>query len=228
MTDSARITRRAFALLALAFAVSAAPAVAIAQSPDSTLDRAVAAYATIKTARIAFMQTIDNALTGSTVTSRGELQQRRPSRFAVNFQEPAGDRIVSDGQYVWVYLPSTNPGQVIRAKLGADVGAPDFAAQFLESPRKSYTVTGGSAATIDGAATHSVVLTPRRADSPFQKVTLWVNDSDALLRRVETVDQSGVVRRITVTKFGKNAPVDANAFVFHVPAGVKVYDGPTG
>jgi outer membrane lipoprotein carrier protein len=222
MNTSARFFVGAFALAGVA--ISAAPAAA--QSADSTLDRAVAAYATIKTARIAFTQSIDNALTGSTVTSRGELQQRRPARFAINFEEPSGDRIVSDGKYVWVYLPSTNPGQVIRAKLGADVGAPDFAAQFLEAPRKSYTVSGGSAATVEGSATHSVVLTPKSTESPFSKVTLWVNDSDALLRRVETVDGSGVVRRITVTKFTRNAPVDANAFVFHVPAGVKVFDGP--
>lgn len=199
-----------------------------AQSADSTLDRAVAAYATVKTARIAFTQTIDNSLTGTKVESRGELQQRRPSRFSVKFEEPAGDRIVSDGQYVWVYLPSTNPGQVIRAKLGADADAPDFAAQFLESPRKSYTVSGGAAATIDGTATHSVVLAPKSTSSPFQKVTLWVNDSDALLHRVETVDGSGVVRRITVTRFVRNGPVDPNAFVFRIPAGVKVYDGPGG
>jgi outer membrane lipoprotein carrier protein len=225
MTDSVRSTRP-FALLALALATIAVPARATAQSVDSTLDRAVAAYATLKTARIEFTQTIDNALTGTAVTSHGELQQRRPSRYSVKFDDPAGDRIVSDGQYVWVYLPSTNPGQVIRAKIGADVGAPDFAAQFLESPRKSYTVSGGSATTIDGAATHSVVLRPKSKDSPFQKVTLWVNDGDALLRRVETVDGSGVVRRITVTRFERNAPVDASAFVFHVPAGVKVFDGP--
>jgi len=142
------------------------------------------------------------------VTSQGELQQRRPSRFAVTFADPPGDRIVSDGQWVWVYLPSTNPGQVIRAKVGAEgAGATDFAAQFLEAPRKSYTVSGGSAAAIDGSATHAVVLTPKSTSSPFTKVTLWVNDGDALLRRVETVDQSGVVRRITVTKFARNAPV---------------------
>jgi outer membrane lipoprotein carrier protein len=197
-----------------------------AQSADSTLDRAVAAYATVRTARISFTQTIDNSLTGTKVTTDGELQQRRPSLFAVKFAEPSGDRIVSDGRWVWVYLPSTNPGQVIRAKLGADVGAPDFAAQFLESPRKSYTVSGGAAASIDGSATHSVVLTPKSKESPFSKVTLWVNDGDALLRRVETVDQSGVTRLITVTKFARNAAVDASAFVFKVPAGVKVFDGP--
>jgi outer membrane lipoprotein carrier protein len=211
-------------MTAVAIAASVAPLAA--QSADSTLDRAVAAYATVKTARIAFTQTIDNSLTGTSVTSHGELQQRRPSRFSVKFDDPAGDRIVSDGQFVWVYLPSTNPGQVIRAKLGADVGAPDFAAQFLESPRTSYTVSGGSAATIDGDATHAVILAPKSTSSPFTKVTLWVNDGDALLRRVETVDGSGVVRRITVTRFARNAPVDANAFVFHVPAGVKVFDGP--
>ncbi|HLB09549.1 MAG TPA: outer membrane lipoprotein chaperone LolA [Gemmatimonadaceae bacterium] len=211
------------ALLGIAFAASPLAA----QSADSTLDRAVAAYATVKTARISFSQTIDNSLTGTTVTSQGELQQRRPSRFAVTFADPPGDRIVSDGQWVWVYLPSTNPGQVIRAKLGAEgAGATDFAAQFLEAPRKSYTVSGGSATSIDGSATHAVVLTPKSTSSPFSKVTLWVNDGDALLRRVETVDQSGVVRRITVTKFARNAPVDAKAFVFKVPAGVKVFDGP--
>jgi len=213
------------AAMAFGLALSAAPLAA--QSADSALDRAVAAYATVKTARISFTQTIDNSLTGTTATTQGELQQRRPSRFAVTFAEPSGDRIVSDGQWVWVYLPSTNPGQVIRAKVGADgAGAPDFAAQFLEAPRKSYTVSGGSAATIDGSATHAVVLTPKSTSSPFSKVTLWVNDGDAFLRRVETIDGSGVVRRITVTKFARNTPVDANAFVFKVPAGVKVFDGP--
>ena len=146
----------------------------------------------------------------------------------MTFEEPAGDRIVSDGQYVWVYLPSTNPGQVIRAKLGR-MWAHRTSRRNSSNRRARVTrCREGRAATIDGAATHSVVLMPKSAESPFQKVTLWINDSDALLRRVETVDQSGVVRRITVTKFGKNAPVDANAFVFHVPAGVKVYDGPAG
>ena len=216
------------ALAASAFlGVSLVTAPLAAQSADSTLDRAVAAYATVKTARISFSQTIDNVLTGTTVSSQGELQQRRPSRFAVIFAEPSGDRIVSDGEWVWVYLPSTNPGQVIRAKLGSDgAGAPDFAAQFLEAPRRSYTVSGGAVATVGESATHSVVLTPKSSASPFSKVTLWVNDSDALLRQVETVDQSGVTRRITVTKFARNAPVDAKAFVFKVPAGVKVFDGP--
>jgi outer membrane lipoprotein carrier protein len=213
------------AATAFGLVLSAAPLAA--QSADSALDRAVAAYATVKTARISFTQTIDNSLTGTTATTQGELQQRRPSRFAVTFAEPSGDRIVSDGRWVWVYLPSTNPGQVIRAKVGAEgAGAPDFAAQFLEAPRKSYTVSGGSATTIDGSATHAVVLTPKSTSSPFSKVTLWVNDGDAFLRRVETVDGSGVVRRITVTKFARNTPVDANAFVFKVPAGVKVFDGP--
>ena len=36
----------------------------------------------------------------------------------------------------------------------------------------------------------------------------------------------GLERLITVTKFARNAAVDANAFVFKVPAGVKVFDGP--
>lgn len=224
MTHSIRLTRGRFALPALALAMSAAPAAAAAQSPDGTLDRAVAAYATIKTARIAFTQTIDNALTGSTVSSRGELQQRRPSRFAVTFEEPAGDRIVSDGRYVWVYLPSTNPGQVIRTNLDSSgVQVPDVATWFLDSPDTRYTISSAGTATIDGHATTAVTLVPKDKSLPFAKATIWVDDDDSLIRQVETIDTQGLKRRIELTRLTPNATLDKDAFQFKVPKGVKVF-----
>src|SRR6184192_1234673 len=86
-----------------------------AQSPvDATIDRAVAAYKLLKTTRATFEQTITNSLTGSVVTSRGVSEQQSPGRFAFRFTDPKGDRIIGDGKMVWLYLPSTNPDQVIR------------------------------------------------------------------------------------------------------------------
>ena len=54
---------------------------------------------------------------------------------------PAGDRIVADGKWVWVYLPSATPDQVIRMPVGDGHSTPaggavslDFISQFLTDP----------------------------------------------------------------------------------------------
>ena len=100
------------------------------------LDRAVARWAKVKTARATFEQTIVNSLTGNTLTATGEYQQQRPGKLSVRFDNPATDRIVADGKQVWLYLPSTAPGQVIRSSLAdGGTGTVDLSAQFLTAPR---------------------------------------------------------------------------------------------
>ena len=46
---------------------------------------------------------------------RGRCSSAFPGSYLVTFTIPAGDRIVSDGRVVWVYLPSTNPGPGAQA-----------------------------------------------------------------------------------------------------------------
>ena len=65
----------------------------------------------LQSARASFEQVVTNPLTGSKLQSRGEFEQARPDRFAFRFADPKGDVIVSDGKFVWVYLPSSTPGQ---------------------------------------------------------------------------------------------------------------------
>ncbi|HEX6534212.1 MAG TPA: outer membrane lipoprotein carrier protein LolA [Gemmatimonadaceae bacterium] len=206
-----------------AWGLAAAPAVA--QTAEQTVDRAVKAYAKIHTVRATFTQRLTNPLTGSEVTSHGELQQRIPGYLSVRFTDPAGDRIVADGKAVWVYLPSTNPGQVIKAPLASgSAGAPDVASWFLDSPKTRYKISAGGTASIEGHATHAVVLVPRDSTIPFTKATVWVDDDDALLRQFETTDANGVVRRVTIERIVPNAKLDRGAFTFRVPKGVRVFE----
>src|SRR5258708_12956549 len=51
------------------------------------LDRAVAAWAKVKTVRATFEQTITNSLTGRTMTTTGEYQMERPGRLPVTFAD---------------------------------------------------------------------------------------------------------------------------------------------
>ena len=214
---------RTVTITSLILAAAAGPLAA--QTPQAVLDHAIDTYQKIRTARVTFTQQVTNPLTGSAATSHGELLQRRPGYLAVNFSDPAGDRIVADGKWVWIYLPSTNPGQVIRQRMDADrAGVPDITAQLLDAPKERYDVAGAGTATIAGHATHAITLTAKSKDVPFAKATLWVDDDDGLVRRFETTDQNGLVRRVTVDAIKVNAPIDQSAFSFHPPRGVKVFD----
>ena len=214
--------------VALTIGVGAGDAAASAtpKKQADLLDRAVAAWAKVKTVRGTFEQSIVNPLTGRTMTTTGEYQQDRPAKLNVSFAGPSSDRIVADGKFVWLFLPSSAPEQVIKAPLGAGgTGTLDLTAQFLVAPRSRYNVAQTGTATVSGRATHAFELVPKTAaGAPFKTATVWIDDVDASIRQFEVTETTGVQRRIRLTSFKSNAPVVAKAFVFTVPAGVRVVE----
>jgi len=194
-----------------------------AQAPEATIDRAVKAYARVKSARATFEQTLTNPLTGNTQVARGEYLQQSPGRLAVTFTQPKGDRIVNDGKAVWVYLPSSAPGQVIKLSPAAGAGSVDLLGTFLDAPRSKYDMAAAGTAVVGSRKTHAVTLTPRKP-MQFTKAVVWIDDADATVRQFEVTDNMGLVRRVRLTSLTLNGPVNRAAFSFTPPAGVKVYD----
>ena len=206
--------------------VIACVAFADAQSPSATLDRAVRAYKNVKTVRATFTQTITNPLLGVTVTSAGELVQRRPNHVAVRFTDPAGDRIVADGAWVWFYLPSSTPGQVVRTRIAkGGSGSPDLTAQFLDTPSSRFDVTHLGRERVNGRTARVLSLVPKPGvEAAFTKAVVWVDSADALIRQFELTEPSEIVRRVTITRLTLNPAIPASAFRFTPPSGTKVID----
>ena len=195
-----------------------------AQGTDATIDRAVAAYARMKSARATFEQTLLNPLTGTTVVAKGEMLQQKPGRLSVRFTDPEGDRIVSDGKVLWAYMPSSNPRQVVKMPLTEGGAASvDLAEQFLKDPRTKYQISDAGAATVSGRATHALNLLPRQP-MQFTKATVWIDDRDGSLRQFEITDGNGLTRTVRLTSLALNVPVPSDAFTFKPPKGVKVFD----
>jgi outer membrane lipoprotein carrier protein len=211
------------AVLALAFLVGGSAAGA-QSAADQALDRAVAAYRKVRTVRTQFEQTLTNPVTSRVSTARGVMILQRPGKISFGFTDPSGDRIVSDGKFVWIYLPSSAPGQVIRQP-ASDVGVGlDFSSELLTAPRTKFSVADGGASTTDARKARIVVLTPK-SEKPFTKARIWVDDRDGLVRQLELTEPSGLTRLIKFGKMKLNATVSASAFRFAVPKGVKVYTG---
>src|SRR5882762_5666236 len=217
---------RRFGLMAMAvFLTAEPPNRSTAQDPLAILDRASSSFDSVRTLQADFTQIVDNPMLGDPDTTRGRLYQRRPNYFAMRFSDPKNDRIVADGRRLWLYTPSTTPGQVIRTTIpGTGTTGPNLIGQFVEHPRERYNPRYVRADSMGDVAVDVIALTPRVTDLPYSEATVWIAKQDGLIRRIEIVENSGQRRIITLKTLTVNQPVSAREFRFAPSSGVRVVD----
>ena len=195
------------------------------QDPAPILDRASASFDTVRTLAADFVQVIDNPMLGDPDTTRGTLFQRRPNYFAMRFSEPKNDRIVADGRQLWLYTPSSTPGQVIRSAIpGTGTTGPNLIGQFVERPRERYDTRYVRADSLADGPVDVIALKPHATDLPYSAATVWIARQDGLVRRIEIVETSGQRRTITLQHLMVNKPIPAREFRFSPKAGLQVVD----
>jgi outer membrane lipoprotein carrier protein len=195
------------------------------QDAPAIIGRSARVYRSLGSLRADFVQVIDNPMIDS-AESRGTLVQAGPGKFAMRFSDPPGEAIVIDGQHVWVYTPSTVPGQVVR--LAVPSGGPAYGynllAWLLDRPAERYRASYVRSERIDGRTTDVVQLVPAVPDLPFTKAVVWLDREDALPRRLEIQEQSGATRRLDLKRIRVNESLPGRTFTFKVPNGVRVVD----
>lgn len=195
-----------------------------AQQADSLIDRTATAYRGLRSLTADFDQVVSNEMIG-TFKSRGTLAQAGPSRLSMRFTDPAGEAIVIDGTSIWIYTPSTAPGQVLRTPIANAAGyGVNLLGWLLDKPAERYTVSYLRQDTVSGTTVDVLRLTPAVQGLPFTSATLWLARSDALPRRLEVTELSGNHRTLTLSKLATNATLPAGTFTFTPPPGVKIID----
>jgi outer membrane lipoprotein carrier protein len=219
------VERGVIAVIGLAVLPTFPPAQEPRQDPAPILARASAAYATVSTLSADFVQVVVNPMLGEPDTTRGSMYLDRPSRFAMRFSQPKGDRIVADGRYLWLYTPSTTPGQVLRSaipKTGST--GPNLIGQFVERPTERYDARYVRAEVLENRMADVITLTPRGAEYGYSEAVIWVDRTDGMLRRIEILEHSGQRRIVILRRLRLNPSVSEREFVFSPPAGVRVAD----
>jgi outer membrane lipoprotein carrier protein len=196
-----------------------------AQNADAIIGRSARIYRSLSSLGADFVQMINNPMIDSS-ESRGTLVQSGPSKLAMRFTDPAGEAVVIDGQYVWVYTPSTTPGQVLRIRVpsGGPVYGYNILAWLLDKPAERYQASYVRADRINGQEVDVVQLVPAVPDLPFERAVVWLAKGDGLPRRLEISEHGGASRMLTLSGLRVNQSVSDKTFVFKVPDGVRVVD----
>ena len=195
-----------------------------AMSAGAMLERTASLYTGSRALRAPFTQRMKNPITSSETSSAGTYLQRGPGVFDVSFSQPAGDRIVSDGRTLWVFVPSATPGQVLKMPVGANApGGVDLVGQFFTSPSRKFAVTDGGTAAVGGVALRQLVLVPK-SEMGMTRAVLWVVPATGALKQLEVTEPSGLVRTLAFTTIERGVVLPAGAFTFTVPKGMTVVD----
>lgn len=213
---------RGAALLAVLVSAVGAPSVSAQRAGAlSILEGAAEKYRASSTLCADFRQELSIPLLGEERSGHGRLCQQQPNLFMMRFTEPGGDKVVADGTWLWLYFPSNDPKQVLRAALGSAPGAFDFHREFLESPAEKYEARLEGEETLDGSPTYRILLTPKGV-AGYKEAVIWVDARSHLVRRVETREENGSVRTVSLSNIELGASPGADAFRFDPPPGAQV------
>lgn len=235
--ERVRATATALRAVVRAFAVAAAlaaqPAGAAAQQPGGEpevrdlLGRAEVRYDALTSMRAEFDQKIEIPLLGRERSGSGHWYQKGRGRFKMEFTEPRGDVIVADGASLWLYYPSTHPGQVIRSTIDANVtgaGMVDLQGRIFEAAAAAYDAELVGREEVEGRSTWQVSLTPR-GDSPYRGVRVWIDTKDLLVRRFEIVEENETIRTVVLRDLRPDVGIPDDVFRFSPPPGTDVFEG---
>lgn len=201
------------------------PTIAQAQDANELIGRASRVYRSLASLRADFVQVIDNPMIDS-AESKGTLIQSGDAKLSMRFSDPPGEAIVIDGKHVWIYTPSTVPGQVIRMRVpsGGPVYGYNLLAWLLDRPAERYRASYLRSERVAGRTTDVIELVPAVPDLPFTRAIVWLDREDALPRKLEIKEQSGATRTLSLSRIRANEAVPKQVFSFKVPAKVRVVD----
>jgi len=190
------------------------PAFASAGSGTQALQRF---FTDVKTLKADFIQTVQSEDFRKSETSSGKLMMLRPGHFRWDYEKPYLQKIIADGQKLWIF--DIDLDQVIVKSLKNAVGNTPAvllsgSAELSDQFKIKDVKNDDAAKNLDW-----VELLPKDEEAGFQSLRLgFANDLQLMILR----DAFGQETRIQFSRLERNPNIDPNAFSFVPPPGVDV------
>lgn len=191
------------------------PATAIASGPTAALERY---FGAVDTLAGRFVQETTDESGAVIERAEGTFLIARPERFDWHYETPYEQRIVADGERLWVYDVDLEQVTVRPLDAVLGVGAAQLLSGELAALAETFDILAGEGDWIR--------LEPTDPAWDFQHVRLRLEDG--VPRVIEVRDDIGQSVRVMLESLERNVDVAAGRFNFRPPDGVDVIEDGIG
>jgi outer membrane lipoprotein-sorting protein len=214
---------KAFPSLLLAIALAATPALAQdILTADKFFKDVSSRYSELKDYEAAV------SVIAGKQTMAGTVIYKAPSLMRMDFSQPESQVIVYDGQNLVVYVPEFRA--VLTQQTGSTTSAAAATGEGLRMLGRNYSVayeTGPTPTPLPEAESESVirlVLSRLTVAEGFRTITLSINPTTLLIRRMEGVTLAGDLISYDFTKIKLDQGIPATKFIYDSPASANMYN----
>lgn len=168
----------------------------------------------VKSGRADFTQTVTAPDGARQRSSSGRFEFVRPNRFRFDYLKPFEQRIVADGQKVWVH--DTDLDQVTVRPMDQALGATPAALLAGSGLERDFQLR----ALPDAEGLQWAEALPRTKEGQFQSLRIGFRGPE--LAAIEILDSFGQRSRLNFARVESNVPIAPETFRFVPPPGVDV------
>ena len=165
---------------------------------------------------------------GKKIRQTGVINYKASNKLLIKFYSPQGQKIVSNGKMMWIYIPSMNV--VAEQDLKSDQG-------FFSTGTKSglkrlfskyhYRFAGKEQPEVqkNGKKLYTLYLKQKESRNGYRTLRLWVSE-DFIIQRAQGETSSGKKVDISFKNLKTNVDLPNGLFKFDVPARARVIKNP--
>ncbi|HNT10388.1 MAG TPA: outer membrane lipoprotein carrier protein LolA [Spirochaetota bacterium] len=173
--------------------------------------------------------TITTQRLGKNSMQSGTVKYKSPDKLLVEFSQPAGQRIVSNGKTMWIYIPSMNV--VAEQDLKSDSGNIIFSGtksglrRLFSKYHYKFAGREQPEPQPDGTKMYTLMLVQKESRSGYRTMKLWVTEQYSIAR---AYGETSTGKKVDI--LFRNVRTDANfpngLFAFDMPARAKLIKNP--
>ena len=170
-----------------------------------------------------FTHTYQGGLLRTTLVESGTVLVKKPGRMRWDYREPERKLYLSDGQYLYSYLPEDRQVLVGELPGGGEATTP---ALFLAGRGNFATDFTAAFDAVDDPPPNSRVLrlTPTRSERDFEFLVVVVDAPSLAIVRLIAYDLLGGVSTFFFSNLRENVGLSDRSFTFDIPRDADVID----
>src|SRR5262245_8720375 len=153
----------------------------------------------------------------------GRLLLKKPGKMRWDYTSPEAKLFLSDGKWLYEYVPAEKYATRSSIKEAGDLRAPFAFLLGRGNLRSEFRLIGFAGESPVKAGNKVLRLVPKRAQD-FKELLVEIEPNTLQILRLSIIEQNGARSDFIFSNVRENAPASAAQFLFKAPPGVEVRD----